>query len=153
MIRVSRSLRDTAYQVLQCREALVRSLGRDPSFAEIADCLQIPQSDVTNALDAICAPVSLYEPVCTEGGDPLTLMDQIRDPKNTEARWMEHISLREGFQKLRDREKQILSLRFFDGCTQTDVAKAMHISQAQVSRLEKGAITTLRRYVCARDGA
>ena len=152
-IRVSRSLRDTAYQVLQCKEALVRKLGRDPSFGEISAELHIPESDITTALDAICAPVSLYDPVYTDGGDPLTIMDQIRDPKNTELHWMEHIALREGFTRLRDRERQILSLRFFDGCTQTDVARVMHISQAQVSRLEKGAIASLRRYICARDQA
>ena len=146
-IRVSRSLRDIAYRVLQCREALTLRLGRDPSLDEIAAELELPSKDISAALDAISAPVSLYDPVFTDGGDPLTVMDQVRDTKNTELSWLEHITLREGFRRLGDREKQILSLRFYDGKTQTDVAKAMHISQAQVSRLEKGAICELRKYV------
>lgn len=150
-IRVSRSLRDVAYQVLQCKEVLVRKLGRDPSFAELSAELHIPESEISNALDAICSPISLYDPVYSDGGDPLTIMDQIRDPKCSEGNWMEHIALREGFGRLPSREKEILTLRFYDGCTQTDVAKSMHISQAQVSRLEKGAISTLRRYVCVRE--
>ena len=153
VIRVSRSMRDVAYQVLQCRETLVRRLGRDPSYAEISAESHIPEAQICQALDAICAPVSLYDPVYSDGGDPLTIMDQVRDPKNTEKRWMEHIALREGFAHLPPREKQILSLRFYDGRTQTDVAGLLHISQAQVSRLEKGAITILRRYVCAPGGA
>ena len=152
VIRVSRSLRDIAYQVLQCREALVRRLGRDPSYAEISAESHIPEAQICASLDAICAPVSLYDPVFCDGGDPLTIMDQVRDPKNTEARWMEHIALREGFGRLPQRERQILTLRFFDGCTQMDVAKAMHISQAQVSRLEKSAICALRRFVCVQNG-
>lgn len=151
VIRVSRSLRDTAYQVLQCREALSCRLGRDPSFGEIAGELHLSEREITGALDAICAPVSLYDPVCTDGGDPLTVMDQVRDPRNNEGSWMEHIVLKDGFRRLSPREQQLLTMRFYDGRTQTDVAKAMHISQAQVSRLEKGAISSLRRYVCVRD--
>ena len=147
VIRVSRSLRDVAYRVLQCREALTLRLGRDPSLEEIAAQLELPQKDISAALDAISAPVSLYDPVFTDGGDPLTVMDQVRDTKNTEHSWLEHITLREGFQRLGDREKQILSLRFYDGKTQMDVARRMNISQAQVSRLEKGAICELRKYV------
>ena len=146
-IRVSRSLRDTAYRVLQCREALTRSLGREPSLSEIAVELELPEKDISAALDAISAPVSLFDPVFTDGGDPLTVMDQVRDTKNTEGSWLEHITLREGFRRLGTREKQILRARFFDGQTQMDVAKSMHISQAQVSRLEKGAICELRKYV------
>ena len=146
-IRVSRSLRDTAYRVLQCREALTLQLGRDPSLSEIADRLELPEKDISAALDAICAPVSLFDPVFTEGGDPLTVMDQVSDAKNNEGSWLEHITLRDGFRRLGDREKQILRARFYDGQTQMDVAKAMHISQAQVSRLEKGAICELRKYV------
>ena len=151
VIRVSRSLRDTAYQVLQCREAMVARLGRDPSFGEIAAELHVSESEITGALDAICSPISLYDPVCTDGGDPLTVMDQVRDPKNNEGTWMEHIVLKEGFARLSPREQKLLTLRFYDGHTQTEVAKTMHISQAQVSRLEKGAISALRRYVCVRD--
>ena len=146
-IRVSRSLRDTAYRVLQCKEALTLQLGREPTLEQIARELQLPQKDISAALDAICAPVSLYDPVFTEGGDPLTVMDQVRDTRNTEGNWMEHITLREGFRRLGEREKQILTARFYDGKTQMDVAKGMNISQAQVSRLEKGAICELRKYV------
>ena len=146
-IRVSRSLRDTAYRVLQCREELTRKLGREPGLPEIAEALQLPQKDISAALDAISAPVSLFDPVFTDGGDPLTVMDQVHDTKNTELSWLEHITLREGFQRLGTREKQILRARFYDGKTQTDVAKSMHISQDQVSRLEKCAICELRKYV------
>ena len=147
VIRVSRSLRDVAYRVLQCREALTLRLGRDPSLDEIAAELELPQKDISAALDAISAPVSLFDPVFTDGGDPLTVMDQVRDTKNNELSWLEHITLREGFQRLGDREKQILRARFYDGRTQMDVARNMNISQAQVSRLEKGAICELRKYV------
>ena len=146
-IRVSRSLRDTAYRVQQCREALTLRLGRDPSLDQIAAALELPRSEISAALDAISAPVSLYDPVFTDGGDPLTVMDQVRDTKNTESSWLEQITLREGFRRLGDREKQILKARFYDGRTQMDVARDMHISQAQVSRLEKGAICELRKYV------
>ena len=107
----------------------------------------MPEKDISAALDAISAPVSLFDPVFTDGGDPLTVMDQVRDTKNTEGSWLEQITLREGFSRLGAREKQILHARFFDGQTQMDVAKSMHISQAQVSRLEKGAICELRKYV------
>ena len=146
-IRVSRSLRDVAYRVLQCKEALTLQLGRDPSLEEIANNLSLPQEEVSQALDAVCAPVSLYDPVYSDGGDPLTVMDQVHDTKNTEANWMEHIALRNAFQRLAPREKQILSLRFYDGKTQMEVAGALGISQAQVSRLEKGAINSMRKSV------
>ena len=146
-LRVSRSLRDLAYRVLQCKEALTRSLGRDPSLEEISAELEVPVSDISGALEAICAPVSLYDPVYSDGGDPLTIMDQVKDTRNNELAWMEHIALREGFQRLSDREKEIICLRFYDGKTQMDVAKRLNISQAQVSRLEKGAISGLRKYV------
>ena len=147
VIRVSRSLRDVAYRVPQCREALTLKLGRDPSLEEISRELELPQKDISAALDAISAPVSLFDPVFTDGGDPLTVMDQVRDTKNNEGFWLEQITLREGFRRLGDREKRILRARFYDGLTQMDVAKSMHISQAQVSRLEKGAICELRKYV------
>ena len=146
-IRVSRSLRDTAYRVLQCREALTRTLGREPRLKEIAAELQLSEKDISAALDAISAPVSLFDPVFTEGGDPLTVMDQVHDTKNTENNWMEHIALRDAFRALGKREKQILSLRFYDGKTQMEVAGALGISQAQVSRLEKGAISSLRKSI------
>ena len=146
-IRVSRSIRDVAYRVLQCKEAKTALLGREPTLEEIARELDIPIEDVSQALDAVCAPVSLYDPVYSDGGDPLTVMDQVRDIKNTEDGWMDHITLRNAFQNLNDREKQILSLRFYDGKTQMEVAGALGISQAQVSRLEKGAIGAMRKSV------
>ena len=146
-IRVSRSLRDVAYRVLQCKEALLLRLGRDPTLTEISQELELPESDISTALDAISAPVSLFDPIFADGGDPLTVMDQIRDTRNTDDNWMEHITLQEGLRRLSDREKQILRLRFYDGKTQMDVAKLLHISQAQVSRLEKGAISSLRKFI------
>ena len=146
-IRVSRSIRDIAYKVLQCKEALVTALGRDPTLEEISKELSLPVEDVSQALDAVCAPVSLYDPVYSDGGDPLTVMDQVRDTKNTDEQWMEHIALRTAFAELGDREKQILSLRFVGGKTQMEVADSLGISQAQVSRLEKSAIGTMRKSV------
>ena len=146
-IRVSRSIRDVAYRVLQCKEALTLRLGRDPTQEEIARELELPLAAVNEALDAVCAPVSLYDPVYSDGGDPLTVMDQVRDTKNTEHQWMEHIALRDAFRALNQREKQILSLRFYDGKTQMEVANTLGISQAQVSRLEKGAICSMRKSV------
>ena len=146
-IRVSRSIRDVAYRVLQCKEAQTLRLGREPTLEEIARELELPMAEVSQALDAVCAPVSLYDPVFSDGGDPLTVMDQVRDNKNTEDGWMEHITLRNAFQNLQPREKQILSLRFYDGRTQMEVAGQLGISQAQVSRLEKGAISAMRRSV------
>ena len=146
-IRVSRSIRDVAYKVLQCKEAMTADLGREPTLEEISNALDIPQDEVSQALDAVCAPVSLYDPVYSDGGDPLTVMDQVRDNKNTETAWMEHITLRNAFRQLGDREKQILSLRFYDGKTQMEVAGSLGISQAQVSRLEKGAIAAMRKSV------
>lgn len=146
-IRVSRSLRDTAYRVLQCREALSTQLGQEPTLEQIAQQLELSEQEVSQAMDATCAPVSLYDPVYEGGGDPLTVMDQVRDNKNTENRWMEHIVLSEAFSRLSQREKQILSARFYDSKTQMEVASSLGISQAQVSRLEKGAIETLRKAV------
>lgn len=148
-IRISRSIRDIAYRVLQCKEQLTSRLGREPNPEEIAKELSLPPEDVCEALEAICAPVSLYDPVYSDGGDPLTVMDQVRDERNTEGAWMEHITLQTAFRNLNDREKQILSLRFYDGKTQMEVAGALGISQAQVSRLEKGAIRGLRKSVGA----
>ena len=146
-IRVSRSIRDIAYKVLQCKESLVSTLGRDPTLEEIAKELSLPVEDVSQALDAVCAPVSLYDPVYSDGSDPLTVMDQVRDTKNTDEQWMEHITLRNAFAGLGSREKQILSLRFIGGKTQMEVAGSLGISQAQVSRLEKSAIGAMRKSV------
>ena len=146
-IRVSRSIRDTAYRVLQCKEALVLRLGRDPTLDEIAKELALPLEEVSGAMDAICTPVSLYDPVYSDGGDPLTVMDQVRDLKNTDETWLERIALRDAFRRLSHRERQILSLRYYDGKTQMEVAGLVGISQAQVSRLEKGAIRAMRHAV------
>ena len=146
-IRVSRSIRDIAYRCLQCKEARTAQLGREPTLEEIARELDLSIGEVSQALDAVCTPVSLHDPVYADGGDPLTVMDQVRDTKNTEDGWMEHITLRSAFRKLNDREKQILSLRFYDGKTQMEVASTLGISQAQVSRLEKGAIGAMRKSV------
>ncbi len=147
VIRVSRSIRDIAYRVLQCKEQMMASLGREPTLEEISGELSLPTEDVSEALDAVCAPISLYDPVYADGNDPLTVMDQVRDTKNNENHWMEHITLQNAFQNLNSREKQILSLRFYDGKTQMEVAGTLGISQAQVSRLEKGAISAMRKSV------
>lgn len=146
-IRVSRSIRDVAYRVLQCKEAQTIRLGREPSLEEIARELDLSEADVSEAMDAVCAPVSLYDPVYADGGDPLTVMDQVRDTRNTDENWLERIALRDAFQALGDREKKILSMRFYDGKTQMEVADLVGISQAQVSRLEKNAISTMRKSV------
>ena len=121
-IRVSRSIRDAAYRVLQCKEALTASLGREPSLEEISKALDLPLKEVSQALDAVCAPVSLYDHVYSDGDDPLTIMDQVKDDRNTEGSWMDHIALKSAYGRLGDREKQILSLRFYDGKTQMEVA-------------------------------
>lgn len=144
-IRVSRSIRDVAYKVLQCKEAMLLRLGRDPSLEEIAKELNIPENEVAQALDAVCTPISLYDPVFTDGGDPLTVMDQVKDTRNTEGAWMERTMLRGAYKNLGEREREILSLRFFDGKTQMEVASKLGISQAQVSRLEKNAINAMRK--------
>ena len=146
-IRVSRSIRDIAYKVLQCKEAQTARLGREPTLEEISKELDLPMADVNQALDAVCAPVSLYDPVYSDNGDPLTVMDQVRDTKNTEEGWMDHITLRLAFQALQPREKEILSLRFYDGKTQMEVATHLGISQAQVSRLEKAALSHMKKLI------
>lgn len=147
-IRVSRSVRDTAYKVMQCREQMLTEQSREPTVEEISKRLEIPRAEVVTAMDAIAAPVSLYEPVYSDGGDPLTVMDQVRDQKNTDERWLERIALRDAVSGLGEREKRILALRFFEGKTQMEVASQIGISQAQVSRLEKNAIQSLRKAIC-----
>ena len=114
---------------------------------EIAEKLELPLSEVVTAMDAITAPVSLYEPVYSDGGDPLTVMDQVRDTKNTDEKWMEHIALKDAISKLGEREKNILALRFYEGKTQMEVASQVGISQAQVSRLEKSALASIRKSI------
>lgn len=146
-IRVSRSLRDTAYKAIYAREALMRKNDKDPTVMEIANEIGISSEDVVFALDAIQSPVSLYEPVYSDGGDTLYIMDQISDKKNREDNWIEEISLKEAMEKLPDREKNIIHLRFFEGKTQMEVADEICISQAQVSRLEKSALKNMKNYL------
>ena len=144
-IRVSRSMRDTAYRVLQMRDKLIGENQREPSVEQIAKALEIPREEVVFAMDAITDPVSLYEPVYSDGGDALCVMDQVRDKKNTDENWVDHIALKEALRRLDDRERRILALRFYEGKTQMEVSAEVGISQAQVSRLEKGAIETIRK--------
>lgn len=142
-VRVSRSLRDTAYKAIQVRERLSNELNREPKVEEIAKELDISKEDVVIALEAIVEPVSLYEPVYNEGGDAIYVMDQIGD-RNTPDSWMDEIMIRDSIKKLSQREKNILNLRFMLGKTQTEVAKEIGISQAQVSRLEKSALKRIK---------
>ena len=121
--------------------------GREPTLEEIAKKLELPVEEISGAMDAIAAPVSLYDPVYSDGGDPLTVMDQVRDTKNTDERWIERMDLKNAFRTLSQREKQILILRFYDGKTQMEVASQVGISQAQVSRLEKSAISSMRKSI------
>ncbi|WP_295857107.1 RNA polymerase sporulation sigma factor SigG [uncultured Oscillibacter sp.] len=144
-IRVSRSMRDTAYRVLQMRDKLIGENQREPSVEQIAKALDIPREDVVFAMDAITDPVSLYEPVYSDGGDTLCVMDQVRDRKNTDESWVDRIALKEALRRLDARERRILALRFYEGKTQMEVSAEVGISQAQVSRLEKGAIETIRK--------
>ena len=146
-IRVSRSLRDIAYKALQMREQLTAQHGKEPTIEQIAKALELPPQDVTSALDAIQDPVSLYDPIYNDGGDPIYIMDQICDTKNTDFHWLENIAIRQALHKLTPREQMIIDLRFFQGKTQMEVADEISISQAQVSRLEKGALQTMRKYV------
>lgn len=146
-IRVSRSLRDVAYKALQVRDTLVNKHSREPSVNEIASELQMPREDIVFALDAIQEPISLFEPIYHDGGDPIFVMDQIGDEKNLDANWLEGIAIRDALRKLSDREKLILTLRFFEGKTQMEVAEEIGISQAQVSRLEKAALSHMRKHI------
>ena len=146
-IRVSRSLRDIAYKALQVRDTLTSQHSREPTVQEIAEQLNVPKEDVVFALDAIQDPVSLFEPIYHDGGDPIYVMDQISDERNKDVQWVEEIALREAMHKLNDREKLILSMRFFDGKTQMEVADEIGISQAQVSRLEKAAIQQMQKNI------
>ena len=146
-IRVSRSLRDTAYKAIYARESLMKKNLKEPTLCEIAEEVGVSKEDITYALDAIQSPVSLYEPVYTDGGDPLYVMDQLSDKKNSEENWIEDISLSEAMRRLPERERHIIGMRFFEGKTQTEVAEEIHISQAQVSRLEKNALKAMKNYL------
>ena len=146
-IRVSRSLRDTAYKAIHAKEVLSRNSFKEPTLQEIAAESGVAAEDILYALDAIQSPVSLYDPVYTDGGDTLYVMDQISDKKNKEENWVEKLSLSDAMNRLSERENFIINLRFFEGKTQMEVADEIHISQAQVSRLEKSALKTIRQYL------
>lgn len=146
-IRVSRSIKDTAYKAIYTRENLTRKNLKEPTLEEIAAEVSISKEEILYALDAIQNPLSLYEPVFTDGGDTLYVMDQVSDKKNKEETWVEHLSLNDAMRRLSDREFEIISLRFFGGKTQMEVAQLVGISQAQVSRLEKNALKTMRTYL------
>ena len=146
-IRVSRSLRDTAYKAIYAREIYMKKNLREPTIMEIAEEIGIDKEDIVYALDAIQSPMSLFEPVYTEGGDTLYVMDQISDKKNREENWVQDLALQDAIARLNPREKHIIELRFFEGRTQMEVAAEIGISQAQVSRLEKNALKTMRNYL------
>ena len=144
-IRVSRSMRDTAYRVLQAREKLQREQQREPTVEQIARELDIPREEVVFAMDAVCDPVSLFEPIYSDSGDAVCVMDQVRDCRNTDEDWLEQIALKEAMSRLSARERLILALRYSDGKTQMEVSGEIGISQAQVSRLEKNAIKSIKK--------
>ncbi|MDD5938922.1 MAG: RNA polymerase sporulation sigma factor SigG [Clostridiales bacterium] len=144
-LRVSRSMRDTAYKVLQAKEKFMAEHQREPTIEEIARMLDTRREDVVFALEAITDPVSLYDPVYSDSGDAVCVMDQVKDNKNTDEKWLDHIALQDAVDKLPQREKKILDLRFFQGKTQMEVSAEVGISQAQVSRLEKSALEQMRK--------
>ena len=146
-IRVSRSMRDTAYRVLQARDRILAQTQREPTVEQIAQELEIPREEVVFAMDAIVDPVSLYEPIYDHGGDAICVMDQVRDTKNTDESWTDRIALKDALNLLNERERRILSLRFYAGKTQMEVSEEVGISQAQVSRLEKGALDHIRKRI------
>ncbi len=146
-IRVSRSLKDTAYKALQAKEKLMSTGNKEPTITEIAKELGMPKEEVVFALDAIQDPISLFEPIYHDDGDAMFVMDQVSDTKNTDEKWISNLAIKEAMAKLNDREKMILQKRFFDGRTQIEVADEIGISQAQVSRLEKSALLHMRRHI------
>ena len=146
-IRVSRSMRDIAYKAIYTKESLMKNSIKEPTISEIAELIGAQREDVIMALDAVQSPMSLYEPVCSEGADALYVMDQICDKNNKEDNWIEEISVNEAIKRLGKRERNIIDMRFFEGKTQTEVASEIGISQAQVSRLEKNALRTMRNYL------
>jgi RNA polymerase sporulation-specific sigma factor len=141
------TLRDIAYHAIQVRESLLNKHSRDPSLNEIAKALNLPREEVVFAMEAIQEPVSLFEPIYHDGGDPIYVMDQIDDEKDNDQNWLESIAISEALDKLTEREKKILNMRFFHGKTQMEVAEEIGISQAQVSRLEKAALNHMQKYI------
>ncbi|MDR1204124.1 MAG: RNA polymerase sporulation sigma factor SigG [Peptococcaceae bacterium] len=146
-IRVSRSIRDVAYKAMQAKERLNSELGREPNIQEIARALDVSREEVVFALDAIQDPISLFEPIYQDGGDPIYMLDQIKDERHSDGDWAQSLAIREAMQRLQEREKHILTLRFFEGKTQMEVADEIGISQAQVSRLEKAALAQMKKHV------
>ncbi len=146
-IRVSRSLRDIAYKALQIRDSLTNRNLREPTIMEISQAMEVAKEEVIFALDAIQDPVSLFEPIYHDGGEPIYVMDQIKDETSMDTSWVESIAIKEAMRRLSDREKRILAMRFFEGKTQMEVADEIGISQAQVSRLEKAAIGHMQKYI------
>ena len=146
-IRVSRSMRDTAYRALKARDALAAKNGREPTVGEIAKEMEVPEEDVVLALEAIQEPVSLFDPIYQNGGDAIYVMDQVKDDRVSEEEWVRSLSIRQALSKLQQREQKIIRRRFFQGKTQMEVAEEIGISQAQVSRLEKAALAQMRKYV------
>lgn len=145
--RIPRSLRDTAYKAIHTKELLARDLDHEPTLEEISKECEIPVEEILYALDAIQTPLSLFDPVYTDGGDTLFVMDQISDKKNKEENWVKNLSLQDALGTLNERDKKIIKMRFFEGKTQIEVADEIHISQAQVSRLEKNALKSMKHYL------
>ena len=146
-IRVSRSMRDTAYRVMQARERLMARDQREPTVEQLARELDLPREEVVFAMEAIVDPVSLFEPIYSDGGDTVCVMDQVKDTKNTDEQWLEQIALRDAMDRLGERERHILALRFYEGKTQMEVSAEVGISQAQVSRLEKNALKAIKKNI------
>ena len=146
-LRVSRSIRDTAYRALQTRTRLMDEMGREPHLSDVAKAMELTEEEVAFALDAIQDPVSLFEPIYHDDGDAIYVMDQVKDDSESDEDWLTHVALENGMEKLTERERSILRLRFFQGRTQMEVAEEIGISQAQVSRLEKSALKHMRKYV------
>jgi len=146
-VRVSRSMRDTAYRILQAKEKLTGEIGREPTLDEISRALEIRREEIVFALDAISEPVSLFEPIYTDGGESVCVMDQVGDTQNTDESWLEKLAISDAIARLTEREKSILALRFYRGKTQMEVAAMVGISQAQVSRLEKNAIGQIKKNI------
>ena len=144
-IRVSRSIRDLAYKVMQCKERLTKQNGKEPTIEEIAKSLDSTPEDIAFSLDAIQIPISLQEPIYNDGTENIYIMDQVKDEKNSDELWAENLTIKQSMKKLNDKEREILAKRFFDGRTQMEVAEEIGISQAQVSRLEKSAINHIKR--------
>ena len=144
-LRISRSMRDTAYKILRAREALLVETQREPTVEQLARYLDIPREDVVFAMDAFSDPVSLYEPLYADSGDTVCVMDQVRDEKNTDESWLDRIALKDAIARLDPRQRSILALRFCQGKTQMEVSSEIGISQAQVSRLEKTALSSIRK--------